>query len=162
MTEQTKDEQLSAEKPSQDQEQETSEAEKSDALCAIKDDSVAGSEVDVQPRNDVDEPSGNDANVQAHNAAASMRPSLRMWNRVTLVGVLVSLAAIGGYIVTDHPHRAVLSLVATLVAGAVCRLIIPGRPWFASRGRFFDALIFVIVALAIWWLSPWTAAVNIT
>ena len=162
MTEQTKDDQLGVANPSQDHTLQASEAEKSNALCAFEDDNGAGSEVDVQPRNAADESSGIDANGQPRKDAVSAGPDLRVWNRVTLFGVLASLAAIVGFIVTDHPHRAVLSLVATLVAGAVCRLIIPGRPWFASRGRFFDALIFVVVALVIWWLSPWTAAVNIT
>ena len=71
--------------------------------------------------------------------------------------VVLSVLAITGFAATDHPHRATLGLVALLYVLAVWRALWPGRPWFASRHRFLDAAVYIVLGSAIWFLSPFTA-----
>ncbi|MDC4233668.1 DUF3017 domain-containing protein [Actinomyces sp. B33] len=80
---------------------------------------------------------------------------------VALAAALGGLGVLVGLIATDHPHRAVHVLVAVLALLALLRLWIPGRPWFSSRNRWADAAVLGGVALAIWYLAPFTATVGI-
>lgn len=52
-------------------------------------------------------------------------------------------------------------LVAVLVGMGGLRLWTPGRPWFASRGRLVDALVYAILAAAIWYLSPYVSTMAV-
>ena len=89
--------------------------------------------------------------------------TLELWGgraamAVTIAGVVacVVLAAL------DHPHRAVLCLVVVLGLMALLRLIVPGRPWFASRNRWLDAAVLAGIGAAIWYLSPFTATIGVS
>jgi len=62
---------------------------------------------------------------------------------------------------TDHRHRAVMLLVAVLVGMGIVRLWTPGRPWFASRGRLADAIVYVILAAIIWYLAPFVSTMAV-
>ena len=88
-----------------------------------------------------------------------MRARLGAWVGAALsaVGVLgiVSLA------VTDHRHRAVVLIAAVLLGMGLVRLWTPGRPWFASRGRVADAIVYVILAAIIWYLAPYVATMAV-
>lgn len=77
---------------------------------------------------------------------------------LTLGGVLAAVV----FAAFDHPHRAVLVLVGTLLAMAVARLIIPARPWFASRNRWLDAALMAAIGVALWYFAPYTATLSIT
>lgn len=81
------------------------------------------------------------------------------WGTVAFIVLGVVVCAI--FAVFDHPHRAVLTLVATLLGTAVLRLILPGRPWFSSRNRWADVAVFAAIGLIIWYLSPYTATMGL-
>lgn len=83
------------------------------------------------------------------------------WQWATMLVSLGGLAAVAGFVLMDHPHRAVLALAATLGAMALLRLLLPGRPWFASRNRWMDSALLAGVALALWYFSPFTATMGI-
>lgn len=96
--------------------------------------------------------------MSAHDVGAR-RP--RWWQRLTIVVPVAGLAAVVACAVTDHPHRAVLALAATLGVMAFLRLLLPGRPWFASRNRCFDSALLAGVGLALWYFSPFTATMGV-
>ena len=100
------------------------------------------------------------------NATRRATPLTRAWKvaeSVTLVLVLLVFVAIVVLVVTNHPHRAVLVLVATLYAAAVARAVwLPYyRPWFASRHRWSDVAFYVVIASLVWYLSPYTATMGV-
>ena len=75
------------------------------------------------------------------------------------LGAALSASAVLGVIalaVTDHRHRAVMLMVAVLVGMGT-----PGRPWFASRGRLADAIVYVILAAIIWYLAPFVSTMAV-
>lgn len=74
---------------------------------------------------------------------------------------LGGVSAVIAFALTNHPHRAVFALVATLAAMAILRLFLPGRPWFASRNRWMDSALLVGVAAALWYFSPFTATMGL-
>ena len=88
-----------------------------------------------------------------------MRARVGAWLGAALsaVGVLGVIALA----VTDHRHRAVMLMVAVLVGMGALRLWTPGRPWFASRGRVADAIVYVILAAIIWYLAPYVATMAV-
>lgn len=75
--------------------------------------------------------------------------------------IVGGIGSVVGLTVLDHPHRAVWALVATLVVVAGARLVIPGRPWFASRYRGADAAVLLAVAGAIAYLSSYTSTMAV-
>ena len=80
------------------------------------------------------------------------------------LGATLSAGGVLGVIalaVTDHRHRAVMLLVAVLVGMGIVRLWTPGRPWFASRGRLADAIVYVILAAIIWYLAPFVSTMAV-
>jgi hypothetical protein len=80
------------------------------------------------------------------------------------LGAVLSASAVLGVIalaVTDHRHRAVMLMVAVLVGMGIVRLWTPGRPWFASRGRLADAIVYVILAAIIWYLAPFVSTMAV-
>ena len=80
------------------------------------------------------------------------------------LGAALSASAVLGVIalaVTDHRHRAVMLMVAVLVGMGIVRLWTPGRPWFASRGRLADAIVYVILAAIIWYLAPFVSTMAV-
>ena len=80
------------------------------------------------------------------------------WVQVaTIVLVALSVVAIAVFAISNHPHRATLGLVALLYFLAFLRAVWPGRPWFASRHRWMDVVLYVVLGSAIWFLSPFTA-----
>ncbi|MCD4556804.1 DUF3017 domain-containing protein [Schaalia sp. lx-100] len=81
--------------------------------------------------------------------------------RATRIVTVLWLCVFLVLIVTNHPHRAVLLLAGFSLFYACVRAIFPGRPWFASRGRFFDCALWILVAVACWWFAPWTATVGV-
>lgn len=89
----------------------------------------------------------------------TVRATLGAW-----VGAALSAVGVLGVValaVTDHRHRAVMLLVAVLVGMALVRLWTPGRPWFASRGRVADTIVYVILAAIIWYLAPYVATMAV-
>lgn len=93
------------------------------------------------------------------NEDGSVRARLGAW-----LGCALSAGGVLGVIAlaaTDHRHRAVMLLVAVLVGMGGLRLWTPGRPWFASRGRLVDALVYAILAAAIWYLSPYVSTMAV-
>ena len=83
------------------------------------------------------------------------------WSWATLAMVIVGVCGAVLLAALNHPHRAVLLLVATLEGLAVARLVIPGRPWFSSRSKWMDVTFFGGVGLLIWYFAPYTATVGI-
>ncbi len=84
----------------------------------------------------------------------------RFWavaETLSVVGVAASLIAMVMLAVLDHPHRSVILLVVILFALAAARIVWPGRPWFASRHRWFDVIFYGGFGAAVWLLSPFTA-----
>lgn len=82
------------------------------------------------------------------------------WRRWDGVGAaLVALGVLGSaaFAVTDHPHRAVLLIVAMCFAMAVQRALWPVRTWFASRNRWADVAVLVAAGALLWYFSPFTA-----
>lgn len=61
--------------------------------------------------------------------------------------------------VFDHPFRAVVLLGAGMITLGVLRAVWPGQPWFGARNRWSDGFVYLVVGVALLWLSPWTAAV---
>jgi hypothetical protein len=61
----------------------------------------------------------------------------------------------------NQPHKAVLLLVGTLVVMGGLRAVWPGRPWFASRRKWADCGVYLVLAAAIWYLSPFTATLGL-
>lgn len=87
-------------------------------------------------------------------------------NRASLIfGIATAAMAVIGTLavlllaVFDHPYRAVVLLGGGITVLGFLRALWPGRPWFSSRNRWLDVTVYVVVGLAIIWLSPWTAAV---
>ena len=52
-------------------------------------------------------------------------------------------------------------MVAVLVGMGIVRLWTPWRPWFASRGRLADAIVYVILAAIIWYLAPFVSTMAV-
>ena len=75
---------------------------------------------------------------------------------VVLACVLITLLAL-----FNHPHKAVLVLVVTMFIMAVMRAVWPGRPWFASRRRWADVGLYVLLGAVIWYFSPYTATLGL-
>lgn len=97
----------------------------------------------------------------AHGAKAPRR----VWRLIELASVWATIAVIGAVAlmaVMNHPHRAVLILVAGLFGLALMRAVwLPGyRLWFASRHRWFDVTFFSGLGALIWLLSPFTATMG--
>jgi len=44
---------------------------------------------------------------------------------------------------------------------AVMRAVWPGRPWFASRRRWADVGLYVLLGAVIWYFSPYTATLGL-
>ncbi|WP_022867570.1 DUF3017 domain-containing protein [Schaalia vaccimaxillae] len=87
---------------------------------------------------------------------------LVVWGeKASMLVVLAGVASVVLLLLLDHPHRAVLSVVVMLIAMAILRLVIPGRPWFACRNRWIDSAVMAAVALAMWYLSPFTATIGL-
>ncbi len=101
------------------------------------------------------------ATLERMSARESEAERPRWWQWATMLVSLGGLAAVAGFALTDHPHRAVLALAATLGAMALLRLLLPGRPWFASRNRWMDSALLAGLALALWYFSPFTATMGI-
>lgn len=89
----------------------------------------------------------------------NMSPSYAYWG--TIIFVLVGVGATTIFALLNHPHRAVYTLAGTLIVMAGARLVLPGRPWFASRNRWTDAMMLAFLALGIWYFSPFTATMNL-
>lgn len=89
----------------------------------------------------------------------NMSPSYAYWG--TIIFVLVGVGATTIFALLNHPHRAVYALAGTLIVMAGARLVLPGRPWFASRNRWMDSALLAGVALALWYFSPFTATMGI-
>ncbi len=83
------------------------------------------------------------------------------WTWATMALALGGVLGAALLAALDHPHRAVLLLVGTLLSLAIARLLIPGRPWFASRNRWMDAALLSGIGLAMWYFSPFTATLGI-
>ncbi|WP_241157574.1 DUF3017 domain-containing protein [Schaalia sp. ZJ1691] len=89
----------------------------------------------------------------------------RVQERVTHWGTL--LWVVGGVVTSvlfaalNHPHRAVLVLSWTLIGTALFRLLVPGRPWFASRNRWVDAIVYGFLGALLWYLAPYTATMGL-
>ena len=80
------------------------------------------------------------------------------------LGATLSAGGVLGVIAlaaTDHRHRAVMLLVAVLVGMGIVRLWTARRPWFASRGRLADAIVYVILAAIIWYLAPFVSTMAV-
>ena len=70
---------------------------------------------------------------------------------------LLSTAVITGsllYIITGHPYRAVWVLAAGMGMLGLLRAVWPGDPWFVSRSRLADVLVYWAIALGLLLLSP--------
>ena len=52
-------------------------------------------------------------------------------------------------------------IAAVLLGIGLVRLWTPGRPWFESRGRVADAIVYVILAAIIWYLAPYVATMAV-
>ena len=93
------------------------------------------------------------------NEDRSVRARMGAW-----LGCALSAGGVLGVIalaVTDHRLRAVMLLVGVLAGMGIVRLWTPGRPWFASRGRVADAIVYVILAAIIWYLSPYVSTMAV-
>ena len=89
----------------------------------------------------------------------TLRARLGAWLGGTLsAGGVLGVIALA---VTDHRHWAVMLLVAVLVGMGVVRMWTPGRPWFASRGRVADTVVYVILAAIIWYLAPFVSTMAV-
>lgn len=58
----------------------------------------------------------------------------------------------------DHPMRAVVLLGAGMIVLGFLRAAWPRQPWFGARGRWSDGFVYMLVGVALLWLSPWTSA----
>ncbi|MDO4258522.1 MAG: DUF3017 domain-containing protein [Actinomycetaceae bacterium] len=87
--------------------------------------------------------------------------AMKWMEKGSVLFVILATATIALMAATNHPHRAVLILVGTLAIMGGLRALWPGRPWFASRNRIGDVAVYLTLALLIWWLSPWTAALGL-
>ena len=75
--------------------------------------------------------------------------------------VVLSCTTMAVLAVMNHPHKAVLVLVGTMFIMAAMRAVWPGRPWFASRRRWADVGLFVVLGALIWSFSPYTATLGL-
>lgn len=79
-------------------------------------------------------------------------------------GVFTAAVAVSGlvltivFLLTDHPYRAVWTLALTCIVMGVARAVWPAQPWFASRHRWIDVVVYVGIGVALLVLSPWVAA----
>ncbi len=75
--------------------------------------------------------------------------------------VVLSCLVITILAILDHPHKAVLVLVVTMFVMGAMRAVWPGRPWFASRRRWVDVAVYVVLGALIWYFSPYTATLGL-
>lgn len=122
--------------------------------------------VDTSPGGGCAAPAARRDTLEGMNATRRATPLTRAWKvaeSATLVLVVLAFVAMVVLVATDHPHRAVLVLVATLYAAALLRAVwLPYyRPWFASRHRWSDVAVYVALASLLWYLSPYTATMGV-
>ena len=78
---------------------------------------------------------------------------------VTAVAAALGVLTVVVLALLERPHAATVLLGSGMVMMGFLRGAWPGRPWFSARNRWFDALVFALVGVAILWLSPWTAQI---
>lgn len=96
--------------------------------------------------------------VRESRSVPSARAAL-LFGVFTAVGVVVVLALAVVFALTDHPFRTAILMGCGVASLGLLRGLWPGQPWFASRSRWWDVAVYVIVGLAIIWLAPSTATI---
>ena len=81
-----------------------------------------------------------------------------MFGLLTAAGAILGVLVVAALAFFSRPHAAVLVLGLGMVVMGVLRGLWPGRPWFSSRNRWLDALVYTLVGVAILILAPWTAS----
>ncbi len=85
--------------------------------------------------------------VPSNRSATIFGLTTAVWAAVSLLGVFV-------FALTDHPYRAAVTMgVGVLVIG-IARGAWRGRPWFASRNRWSDVLVYTGIGLLIILFAP--------
>lgn len=92
----------------------------------------------------------------------------RATNKSLVFGVFTAAVALGGVALSvvaallRHPRPADWILAVAVLTLGVLRGLWPGRPWYASRNKVLDVVIYIAVALALLLLSPWTSTMQVT
>lgn len=114
----------------------------------------------VKPSNDGGQTAPGGRVLRAFRTEPSTRTAL-IFGLATAIGSSLAVLGVLLLAVFGHPFRsAVLMGVAIILMGAL-RAVWPGRPWFASRSKWWDVLAFVVVGLVILYFSPWTATLAV-
>ena len=87
------------------------------------------------------------------------REASMIFGIVTAVAAALGVLGVVFLALLERPHAAAVLLGCGMVMMGLLRGAWPGRPWFSARNRWFDALVFALVGVAILWLSPWTAQI---
>lgn len=87
------------------------------------------------------------------------REASMIFGIVTAVAAALGVLGVVVLALLERPHAAAVLLGCGMVMMGLLRGAWPGRPWFSARNRWFDALVFALVGVAILWLSPWTAQI---
>ncbi|MCL3778096.1 DUF3017 domain-containing protein [Actinomyces sp. 186855] len=74
---------------------------------------------------------------------------------MSVVATAVALAGVPALALTHHHRLAVLWLACLVLALSVVRVLRPDGTWIAARGRLFDAVLGLLLALGLLLLSSY-------
>ncbi|PID97723.1 MAG: DUF3017 domain-containing protein [Actinobacteria bacterium] len=80
--------------------------------------------------------------------------------RLTIVLAFLGVCAAPLVAYVFRPVYGVWILALLLWIFALLRIVVPGRPWFAARGRAVDAFLYAGIGAAIMYFSPFTAVIG--
>lgn len=87
----------------------------------------------------------------------SVEPSsrgARIFGIATAIWSAVVLSAVLVLTLTNHPFRAAMAIGVGIAALGIARGAWPGRPWFASRNRWSDVVVYVAVGILVIVFAP--------
>lgn len=83
--------------------------------------------------------------------------SARIFGITVAGGLSVVLLAVLIFALTGSPYRASIAMGGGMIALGIARGVWPGQPWFASRSRWSDVLVYSGVGVGIVLLAPLVA-----
>lgn len=88
--------------------------------------------------------------------APSVR-SARIFGILTAIGCALVLLFVLIFALTSSPYRAAITMGAGIALLGVARGVWSGQPWFASRSKWSDVVVYVGVGVAIILMAPLVA-----
>ncbi|WRS31130.1 DUF3017 domain-containing protein [Actinomycetaceae bacterium MB13-C1-2] len=99
----------------------------------------------------------NSSRMQRGSKRAPSVRSARVFGIVTALGCALVIFLVLIFALTGSPYRASIAMGCGIATLGAARGIWPGQPWFASRSKWSDVMVYLGVGLAIILLAPLVA-----